>query len=221
MHRVSERQQQEISVLFIHLDKFKHINDTYGHPIGDQVIVTASKALKKIARAKDVVARFSWDEFVFIVHDSTTNDASHVARRILNIFTTPLDINDVSLYISPSNGIARFPKNGQTPTALLKNADTEMCRAKHDGRNDYSYYSAELTTEVTRRVHLENMLRDALVKEEFSSGSSFKSIHCMSAFTVSMFYCVGIKLMRASFLPTFLYPSLKKVDKSMTSKNGY
>ena len=164
----AERQQQEFSVLFIDLDKFKHINDTYGHPIGDQVLITASKRLKQIARAKDVVARFGWDEFVFIVQDSTANDASHVARRILNIFTTPFEVNDVSLHISPSIGIARFPKNGQTPTALLKNADTAMYRAKHDGRNNYSYYSAELTTEVTRRVHLENMLRDALMGEELS-----------------------------------------------------
>ena len=164
----AERQQQEFSVLFIDLDKFKHINDTYGHPIGDQVLITASKRLKQIARAKDVVARFGGDEFVFIVQDSTANDASHVARRILNIFTTPFEVNDVSLHISPSIGIARFPKNGQTPTALLKNADTAMYRAKHDGRNNYSYYSAELTTEVTRRVHLENMLRDALMGEELT-----------------------------------------------------
>lgn len=166
--RYAERQQQELSVLFIDLDKFKHINDTYGHPVGDQVLVTASKRLKQIARAKDIVARFGGDEFVFVVQNCTVRDSSRVARRILDIFTESFEINGIPLHISPSIGIANFPQNGRSPTALLKNADTAMYRAKHDGRNNYAYYSEELTEEITQRVSIENMLRDALQKEELS-----------------------------------------------------
>lgn len=166
--RFAVRQKQEFSILFIDLDKFKQINDTYGHPVGDQVLVTASKRLKEVARAEDIVARFGGDEFVFIIQNSSSNDARHVAERILDIFTPAFEINEVSLHISPSIGIALFPENGRTSTALLKNADTAMYRAKNDGRNNYSYYSAELTADLTRRMNLENMLRDALEREELS-----------------------------------------------------
>jgi diguanylate cyclase (GGDEF)-like protein len=164
----AQRQKQQFAVFFIDLDKFKHINDTYGHPMGDHILIAASERLKKIARAEDIVARFGGDEFVFIIQNSTANDAMPVAKRIIDSFSTPFKIDDIPLHITPSIGIALYPENGQTPAALLKNADTAMYRTKRDGRNNFSYYSVALTVEITRRMHIESMLRHALEREEFS-----------------------------------------------------
>ena len=164
----SNRQQQQFAVFFIDLDKFKLINDTYGHPMGDRVLIAASERLKNIARSEDVLARFGGDEFVLIAHNTTANDSKPVAKRIIETFTGPFEIDHILLHITPSIGIALYPENGQTPTALLKNADTAMYRAKDCGRNNFLYYSEQLTADVANRMNIENMLRHALERNEFS-----------------------------------------------------
>jgi diguanylate cyclase (GGDEF)-like protein len=166
--QISERQQQQFSVFFIDLDKFKHINDTYGHPMGDLVLIAASERLKKVARAGDVLARFGGDEFVFIVHNSNVKGSQFFANRILETFTDPFEIENLLLHITPSIGIALYPEHGQTPATLLKNADTAMYVAKGGGRNNFSYYSEQLSADVANRMDIENMLRCALDHNEFS-----------------------------------------------------
>jgi diguanylate cyclase (GGDEF)-like protein len=164
----SDRQQLQFAVFFIDLDKFKFINDTYGHPVGDHVLVAASERLKNIARAEDVLARFGGDEFVFIVHSNTANDVLPVAERIIEAFKEPFEIDHVLLHMTPSIGIALYPENGLTTTALLKNADIAMYNAKNGGGNNVSYYSEQLTADIASRMNIENMLRYALERKELS-----------------------------------------------------
>ena len=168
IHR-AERQEQQFAIYFIDLDQFKHINDSLGHDIGDRILVKTSERLKQIARNEDTVSRLGGDEFVFIAETiKTIHDSSTVAERIIAIFNTSFEIEDLQLYVTPSIGIALYPDNGITPDELLKNADAAMYRAKLDGRNNFSYYSEELTIKAAERVKYENMLRHALENGELS-----------------------------------------------------
>jgi diguanylate cyclase (GGDEF)-like protein len=165
----AKRSQHKFAIFFIDLDNFKHINDTYGHPMGDHILVAASERLKAIARAEDVIARFGGDEFVFAVQlNDLATDTLPVAKRILESFSDTFEINGVTLHITPSIGIALYPDNGGSTDMLLKNADTAMYRAKHNGRNNFCYYSEQLTTEIASRMDIEGMLRHALERDEFS-----------------------------------------------------
>jgi len=164
----SDQQQQQFAVFFIDLDKFKLINDTYGHPMGDLVLIAASERLNNIGRTEDVLARFGGDEFVFILHNTNPNDSKLVAQRIIETFKNPFEIDHVLLHITPSIGIALYPENGQTATTLIKNADTAMYSAKDGGRNNLSYYSEQFTADIKNRMNIGNMLRFAMERNEFS-----------------------------------------------------
>lgn len=165
----SKRQKEQFAVFFIDLDKFKQINDSYGHSVGDQILIETSERLKRVARSGDTVFRLGGDEFVIIVNGiESIDDSITVANRIIQIFTSTFEINDLQLHLTPSIGIALYPENGILPEILLKNADTAMYRAKQEGRNNFSYYSEELTTMVSERIKYENMLRKALEREELS-----------------------------------------------------
>ena len=155
------------AVLFIDLDRFKHINDSLGHPIGDLLLKAIAERLRDQLRDVDTVARLGGDEFIILLPGlHQESDAEHVARKLLNAFTAPFQADGHEFCVSASVGIALFPKDGDDAPTLVKNADAAMYRAKSRGRSRIEYYTRELTYLATERMALETELRRALERDE-------------------------------------------------------
>jgi diguanylate cyclase (GGDEF)-like protein/PAS domain S-box-containing protein len=133
--RVARECEQQYAVLFIDLDKFKPINDTYGHQVGDAVLCEVAKRLRSATRASDTVARLGGDEFVIgLANVCDDGVPGLVARKVQQSLSRPIEIDGLSCEIGASIGISRFPHDGQTPEALIRAADMAMYRAKQSGR---------------------------------------------------------------------------------------
>jgi len=164
----AQREKHKIAVLFLDLDQFKHINDSLGHPIGDQVLQMLGLRLKQLIRAEDTLARLGGDEFTILLEEiSGPIDAGHVATKVLASFTESFQIESHNLHISTSIGISLYPDDGNDLLKLIRNADTAMYRAKENGRNSYQFYSPNFTKAATERMQLESDLFGALKKQEF------------------------------------------------------
>ena len=176
----AERHHQHLATLFIDLDRFKIINDTLGHTVGDLLLTHVAERLSESVRQSDSVsrhadnepmhalARLGGDEFTILLTAlPQPEDAGRVARRILESLAHPFSIEGHEIFISASIGISIFPSDGSTVEALLKNADTAMYHAKEQGRNNCQYYSSGLNAAAAERLDLENELRRALEREEF------------------------------------------------------
>lgn len=174
------RHNQHLATLFIDLDRFKVINDTLGHTVGDLLLTHVAERLSESVRQSDSVgrhadhepmhalARLGGDEFTILLTAlPQPEDAGRVARRILDSLAHPFSIDGHEIFISASIGISIFPSDGSTVEALLKNADTAMYHAKEQGRNNCQYYSSGLNAAAAERLDLENELRRALEREEF------------------------------------------------------
>ena len=165
---VSRRDASFFSVLFLDLDRFKGINDTLGHPVGDELLRQVSTELRAVLRDADTVARLGGDEFALILPAlKHKEDAAVVARKILNRFARPMRVGAHELYVTPSIGISVYPEDGDSADLLLKNADTAMYKAKEAGRNGYCFYSAEMNERALERLEMETALRRALDGGEF------------------------------------------------------
>jgi diguanylate cyclase (GGDEF)-like protein/PAS domain S-box-containing protein len=157
-----------LALLFIDLDHFKKINDTLGHHIGDEVLITVADRLKKKIRKEDTLARLGGDEFTVIIEDvEHTQDIQKLAQQIQTVLIEPITIDVHTLYISGSIGISIYPQDDTDPQNLIKYADAAMYRAKEEGRNTYQFYSREMTTQAFQRLIMESNLRQALVNQEF------------------------------------------------------
>lgn len=164
----AKRQKTEFALLFIDLDRFKQINDSLGHMFGDKVLKVISKRLQGIVRKEDSLSRLGGDEFTLLVEDLKEEiDVSALAKKIILVLSEPIIIESNTLYITTSVGISIFPKDDINADNLLKYADAAMYRAKEEGRNNYQYYSAEMTELALKRVIMEASLRRALENEEF------------------------------------------------------
>lgn len=157
---VAERRGEQLSLLFLDLDRFKEINDTLGHDVGDQVLVEVARLLKHSLRAEETLARLSGDEFVVIAADSA-NAATRIAERIGYALASPIRINGQSFNISASIGIAVFPEDGRSTEDLLKHADIAMYRAKGNG-GGYRFYRAEMGADLARQLAIAKRLDAAL-----------------------------------------------------------
>ncbi len=168
MIKRSARDHTEFALFFIDLDHFKNINDTLGHDIGDEVLQEVSNRLNSIIRKEDTLARLGGDEFTILMERlHSGEDASILAKKILNILAEPISISDNILYVSSSIGISLYPQDDTDANNLLKYADTAMYKAKDEGRDNYQYYSAEMTAIVFERMDMEGNLRQAIKREEF------------------------------------------------------
>jgi len=165
----AQRENHKIAVLFLDLDRFKQINDSLGHPVGDQVLQILSIRLKQLVREEDTLARLGGDEFTILLESITgPMDAGHVATKILAGFTEPFDVESHNLHITTSIGISIYPDDGEDIFQLIQNADTAMYRAKENGRNSYQFYTPSFTKVATERMQLESDLFGALQKQQFT-----------------------------------------------------
>lgn len=160
---------QRGAVLFIDLDRFKHINDSLGHPVGDLLLKSIAARLKDQLRDIDTVARLGGDEFIILLpglHNAA--DAEHVASKVLACFSAPFEADDHEFFTSASIGISLYPEHGNDVATVVKNADAAMYRAKSKGRNRIEFYTRDLTFQANERMALENELRRALERGELS-----------------------------------------------------
>lgn len=164
----AQRQKTEFALFFIDLDRFKQINDSLGHTFGDKVLKVIAKRLLGVVRREDSLSRLGGDEFTLLAEDLKHEiDISALAKKIIAALAEPIVIEDNTLYITSSIGISIFPKDNTDADNLLKYADAAMYRAKEEGRNNFQYYSAEMTELALKRVVMEANLRRALENEEF------------------------------------------------------
>ncbi|OLP20017.1 diguanylate cyclase [Leptolyngbya sp. 'hensonii'] len=163
----AHRQNEVLAVLFLDLDRFKTINDTLGHAMGDQLLQSVTDRLRGCLREGDFIARWGGDEFTLLLPQITSpEDATHIARRILHALSQTFWFEDHEFYVTASIGIALAPYDGEDVETLLKNADTAMYRAKQQGKNNYQLYTSAMNGTALEQLVLENNLRKALEREE-------------------------------------------------------
>lgn len=158
----------QIAVLFLDIDRFKNVNDTLGHAVGDQLLKEISNRFSKYIRKSDTLARFGGDEFAVLLPElEHSNTAMTVADHLLKSMLEPFQLQEHTLHVSTSIGISVYPEDGGDAETLIKNADVAMYRSKDFGRNRVTYYSKELNALTERRLKIESMLREAVNKKLF------------------------------------------------------
>jgi diguanylate cyclase (GGDEF)-like protein/PAS domain S-box-containing protein len=164
-----QRRGKRLAVLYLDIDRFKHVNDTAGHLVGDRLLQSISKRLVDSVRSSDTVSRQGGDEFVILLSEvSDTKDAAVTAEKILAALGKPHRIDHHELLVSASIGIVTYPEDGETAEALIKNADVAMYQAKDCGRNNYQFFKAEMNWQVFERQALESNLHHALERRELA-----------------------------------------------------
>ncbi|WFR77870.1 EAL domain-containing protein [Janthinobacterium rivuli] len=163
----ADRQDSSVGLLLLDLDNFKVVNDTLGHHCGDQLLKLVSERLVAILRGTDIICRIGGDEFVVIVEPADdASEMASVARKILTVLAAPFDLEGHQLYVSASIGVSLYPFDAQDVATLTRNADTAMYHAKHQGKNRYAVFKAEMELRAQRRLRMEANLRRALQNEE-------------------------------------------------------
>lgn len=157
-----------VGVMFIDLDRFKVVNDTYGHAAGDELLKSVAHRLRLCMRAGDTLARKGGDEFTVLLSDMLkAEDVTVIAEKILNALNAPFVVTGQDVYISASIGIAVLPRDGETADTLLKNADIAMYKVKASGKNGFKYFIPDMNACCRERISLENDLRQAIRNAEF------------------------------------------------------
>ncbi len=156
-----------IAVLFVDLDRFKVINDTLGHYVGDEMLIYIANRIKNILRKDDLFARIGGDEFVIILDPVTSReDAAFKAEKILSVIREPIEVQNYHLTTSASIGIAIYPDDGLDKSEIIKHADSAMYHAKEKGKDRYEFYTKQLSVDIQMRLDLEQELKYALKKKE-------------------------------------------------------
>ena len=175
----AQRQGRILAMLFLDLDRFKRINDTLGHTVGDRLLQAVSERLKKCLRStdtiargdplasSDTVARLGGDEFITITDIARGEDAAKIAQRVLEALNEPFKLEAQEIFVTGSIGISLFPHDGKDVETLLKNADSAMYHAKDAGRGTYQFYNTSMNAAAYQRLAMENSLRRALERQEF------------------------------------------------------
>jgi len=159
---LAQRNDAHLSLMFLDLDRFKNINDSMGHDVGDALLLQVSARLRSVVRDEDTVSRLGGDEFILLLPSADSQGAANVARKLLAMFVQPYQVEDHEIVITPSIGIAMYPDDGKDYNELAKSADIAMYRVKQAGRNDFCFYTEEMQASSARAMLLSSALRHAL-----------------------------------------------------------
>ncbi|MDD5036355.1 MAG: EAL domain-containing protein, partial [Methylococcaceae bacterium] len=165
---LSEKLNMCAAVLFINLDRFKNVNDSLGHPVGDALLIEAAGRIQSQIREGDTLSRIGGDEFVVLLPATEVDGAVQVVGKLLQAFEELFPVAGYELNITPSIGISLFPQNGKTFDSLIQSADVAMSRAKAAGRNTYQFFASEMQAVVYNALRIENALRRAIERDELS-----------------------------------------------------
>jgi diguanylate cyclase (GGDEF)-like protein/PAS domain S-box-containing protein len=164
---LSYRNRKNTAVMFVDLDRFKNINDSLGHSVGDQLLKDVAQRLVKQLRVGDTICRIGGDEFVVVLPEiKRSSDVAHVAQKVIEQLSQPVIIEERELVVTCSIGIAVYPDDGRDAESLIRNADAAMYHAKELGRANYQFFTEQMNQAASRRLQLEGDLRRALVKDE-------------------------------------------------------
>lgn len=164
---LARRDHSSFALLFLDLDRFKHINDSLGHVFGDRVLLEVAERLKGCLRQVDTAARIGGDEFVLLLHQADPRGAETIARRTMEAIARPFQLDEMNFTLSCSIGIALFPDDGDTLDDLIKNADSAMYHAKERGRAGFRFYQRQMNVDLLSRMKLDQAMRQALRNEAF------------------------------------------------------
>lgn len=165
---VARRESARVALLFIDLDRFKVINDTLGHHVGDELLIHVSRRLRQCVRESDLVARLGGDEFVVMLSGiEHSSSVAMVAEKLVMRVAEPYPVGAHTLYTTPSIGIAIYPMDGEDGETLMRNADAAMYHAKSAGRNNFQFFDAKMNEAAVERLGIEHALRLALGRDEF------------------------------------------------------
>ncbi len=163
----AQRAQQQVAVLFIDLDRFKIVNDSLGHHVGDQLLQEVARRLRSAVRDDDTVARVGGDEFQLVLGNvAGLADTARVAEKLMHVLGAPFVLEGQELHVTASLGVSLFPRDGASGELLLKYADTALYEAKGEGRNAYRFFSPEMNEQAHGRLRMENDLRRAVERRE-------------------------------------------------------
>ena len=164
----SARERCKVAVLYLNLDRFKSINDTLGHLIGDKLLQEVARRITAVGRLSDTVSRQGSDDFIIMLPDlDAPEDVSTMATKLLQSVSCPYLIDGNEIEVTASIGISIFPENGRNGDTLIKNADAAMYYAKESGRNNYQFFTGEMNRNAVERISIEKNLRHALERKEF------------------------------------------------------
>lgn len=167
IERIIDQKQQTLAVLFLDLDRFKSINDTLGHTIGDELLKMVAHRLRECVRHEDIIARWGGDEFIILLSKLTTVEViPYIANKILRKLEIGFDLAGHELYISSSIGISLFKEHGRDAETLIQHADTALYFAKDEGRNNYQFYQESINQKTPQVLSLEKNLHYAIEREE-------------------------------------------------------
>jgi diguanylate cyclase (GGDEF)-like protein/PAS domain S-box-containing protein len=163
----AHRHNQKLAVLFLDLDRFKVINDSLGHTVGDGLLRQVAERIQGLVREGDTVARLGGDEFILLVPGITSEeDAAKIAHKICSAIRQPFSIDGRELFVTTSMGVSTYPSDGHDSETLVRNADSAMYRAKEQGRDNYQLYTPAMNARAIERLSLESRLRQALANNE-------------------------------------------------------
>ncbi|MEE2785516.1 MAG: EAL domain-containing protein [Pseudomonadota bacterium] len=164
----ARRNKRKLATMFLDLDRFKLVNDTLGHNMGDRLLKAVANRLQSCLRGGDTLSRFGGDEFTLLLPEvRTRDDVVVIAEKILNRLSEPFVIDGHELFVGASIGIAMYPEAGETGEVLVQNADIAMYHVKSRGKNSYQFFSEEMNHQFSTRLSLERELRNALTQGEF------------------------------------------------------
>jgi len=164
----ARRENDRLSVLFLDLDRFKVVNDTLGHSVGDELLKQVANRLRSCLREGDTVARLGGDEFIVLLPNINSDDIARlVAKKLVDAIKQPFFVDGNELFLTGSIGISMFPENGETADLLIKNADTAMYYTKEQGKNSFNCYNRDMSIKHSRMLNMEAEIRKGIKEEQF------------------------------------------------------